>query len=278
MNDLQFPGLYIDDAVDPCPALPSLGRCGYYVLVMAADASESRTKYGRQYYDYNSGTLICRCPDAAYAGLLASCRLWTVAFHPDLFEGCVQEKRAEEYTFFSYAPVEALHVSYEERGILTSCFDDLRRELRHGADRYTRTILTRHIIRLLDYTTRFYERQFITRNTANEVLIREYEAFADRYLADGKWAIQGPLTAACCAERLRLSEAYFEDLLEQELGHTHHCHMQLRRIEIAKRKLRLSQEPLCQIVRELGFPSMRYFSFLFKKMTGLSPDGYKEIN
>ena len=177
---------------------------------------------------------------------------------------------------FSYAPAEALHVSCEERRILTSCFDDLRRELRHGADRYTRAILTRHIIRLLDYTTRFYERQFITRNTANEALVWEYEAFADRYLTDGKWAIRGPLTAARCAERLRLSEAYFEDLLEQELGHTHHCHMQLRRIEIAKRKLRLSQEPLCQIVRELGFPSVQYFGFLFKENDRTFPGEYKK--
>ena len=192
MSDLQFPGLYIGEAADLRPALPSLVRCGYYALVMAADVSESGTKYGRQYYDYNCGTLICRHPDAAYAGLPASC-LWAVAFHPDLFEGCVQEKRAEEYTFFSYAPAEALHVSCEERRILTSCFDDLRRELRHGADRYTRAILTRHIIRLLDYTTRFYERQFITRNTANEALVWEYKAFADRYLTDGKWAIRALL-------------------------------------------------------------------------------------
>ena len=277
MNDLQFPGLYIDEAADPCPTLPSLGLYGYYALVMTADLAESGTKYGRQYYDYNSGALICRCPGAAYAELPASC-LWTVAFHPDLFTDRIQEKRAEEYTFFSYAPGEALHVSDEERRILTSCFDDLRRELRHGADGYTHTILTRHITRLLDYTTRFYERQFITRNTANEALVQEYEAFADRYLVDGRWAIQGSLTAACCAERLRLSEAYFEDLLEQEFGHTHQCHMQLRRIEIAKRKLRLSREPLCQIVRDLGFPSMQYFSFLFKKMTGLSPGEYKRIN
>lgn len=277
MNDLQFPGLYIDEGADSCPALPSLTRYGYYALVMAANSSESGTKYGRQYYDYNSGTLICRCPDAAYAELPASC-LWTVAFHPSLFEGSIQEKRVEEYTFFSYAPGEALHVSHEERRILTSCFDDLHRELRHSADRCKRTILTRHTTRLLDYTARFYERQFITRNTANEVLIRAYETFTDRYLADGKWAIRGPLTAACCAERLRLSEAYLEDLLEQELGHGHHCHIQLRRVEIAKRKLRLSQEPLCQIVRELGFPSMQYFSFLFKKMTGLSPGEYKGIN
>ena len=63
MSNLQFPGLYIGEAADLRPALPSLVRCGYYALVMAADVSESGTKYGRQYYDYNCGTLICRHPD-----------------------------------------------------------------------------------------------------------------------------------------------------------------------------------------------------------------------
>ena len=39
MSDLQFPGLYIGEAADLRPALPSLVRCGYYALVMAADVS-----------------------------------------------------------------------------------------------------------------------------------------------------------------------------------------------------------------------------------------------
>lgn len=277
MNDLQFPGLHINEADDPRSTIPYFCRSGYYALVLTEASPESETEFGWRHYDYCNGTLIGYRPDAVYKKVPAS-SLWKVAFHPKLFKDTIQETQVEEYTFFSYAPEEALHVSAEEHRILTSCVADIRRELRHGADHYKRTILIRHITRLLDYTTRFYERQFITRNTANETLVREYETFIYRYLADGKWTVQGPLTAACCAERLHLSETYFEDLLKQELGHTHHCHMQLKRIEIAKWKLRMSKEPLRQIVRDLGFPSVQYFCFLFKKITGLTPSEYREID
>ena len=90
-----------------------------------------------------------------------------------MFKGRILEKTIEEYTFFSYAPKEALHIYQKERRILSSCVDDIRRELHHGTDSYKRTILTRHIIRLLDYATRFYERQFIVRELNNERLIQQ---------------------------------------------------------------------------------------------------------
>ena len=181
------------------------------------------------------------------------------------------------YTFFSYALKEALHISLKEKQILSSCVDDIRRELHHGTDSYKCTILTRHITRLLDYTTRFYERQFIVRELNNELLIRQYEKLVKQYIGEGRLA-QESLTSAYCAEQLHLSEAYFNDLLELQLGHTHNCHIQLQRIEIAKEKLRSSEESLSQIVYELGFPSVQYFGFLFKKITGISPNEYKLLN
>jgi len=129
----------------------------------------------------------------------------------------------------------------------------------------------------LDYTTRFYERQFIVRELNNELLIRQYEKLVKQYIGDGKLA-QKPLTSAYCAGQLHLSEAYFNDLLELQLGHTHSCHLQLKRIEMAKEKLRSSGESLSQIVHELGFPSIQYFSFLFKKMTGITPNSYRSLS
>ena len=177
----------------------------------------------------------------------------------------------------SYASKEALHISQKERRILSSCVDDIRRELHHTTDSYKRTILTRHITRLLDYTTRFYERQFIVRELNNELLIRQYEKLVKQYIGEGKLA-QEPLTSAYCARQLHLSEAYFNNLLELQLGHTHNCHIQLQRLEIAKEKLRSSGESLSQIVHELGFPSIQYFSFLFKKITGITPNSYRSLN
>lgn len=178
---------------------------------------------------------------------------------------------------YLYALKEALHLSQKEKQILSSCVDDIRRELHHTTDSYKRTILTRHITRLLDYTTCFYERQFIVRELNNELLIRQYEKLFKQYIGEGKLA-QEPLTSAYCAGQLHLSEAYFNDLLELQLGHKHNCHIQLQRIEIAKEKLRSSGESLSQIVHELGFPSVQYFSFLFKKITGIAPDSYRLLN
>lgn len=235
MNELQFPGLYINDTADPHAILPYLCQSGYYCLIFADSLAEVCTKYGRLHCDYCDGTLIGYRPDTVCMEIPALC-LWMVAFHPDLFKGKILEKMIEEYTF-----------------------------------------LIRHINRLLDYTTRFYERQFIVRELNNDLLIRQYEKLVKQYIGDGKLA-QKPLTSAYCAGQLHLSEAYFNDLLELQLGHTHSCHLQSRRIEMAKEKLRSSGESLSQIVHELGFPSVQYFSFIFKKITGITPKEYRWWN
>ena len=267
MNELQFPGLYIDDTANPHAILPFLCQSGYYCLILTDFLAEFGTKCGRVHCDYCDGTLISYRPDTVCMEI----------FHPDLFKGRILEKTIEEYTFLSYALKEALHVSLKEKQILSSYVDDIRRELHYDTDSYKHTILTRHIIRLLDYATHFYERQFIVRELNNELLIRQYEKLVKQYIGDGKLA-QKPLTSAYCAGQLHLSEAYFNDLLELQLGHTHSCHLQLKRIEMAKEKLRSSGESLSQIVHELGFPSIQYFSFLFKKITGITPNSYRSLS
>ena len=151
MNELQFPVLYIDDTANPHAILSFLCQSGYYCLILTDFLAEFETKCGRVYCDYCDGTLISYRPDTVCVEIPAPC-LWMVAFHPDLFKGKMLEKTIEEYTFFSYALKEALHVSLKEKRILSSCVDDIRREFHHGADSYKRTILIRHITRLLDYT------------------------------------------------------------------------------------------------------------------------------
>lgn len=276
MNGQPFSGLYIEAGTNPRTVLPYLCGSGYYCLLLAALPSESDAKYGRLHYDFCDGTLIAYRANTVCAEVPPSC-LWMVAFHPGLCKELTWERQTGEYSFFAYAPDEALHLSQKESRILTSCFSDIRKELQQNTDPYKPSILNRHILRLLNYTTRFYERQFIVREPANEGLIQQYEALVRQAAGKGKPAWEA-LTSAYCAAQLHLSEAYFEDLLEFHLGHTHNCHMQLQRIEAAKERLRTSRETLSQIVRELGFPSVQYFCFLFKKITGITPDEYKLIN
>lgn len=276
MNEQRLPGIYIDTVADSRAVIPYLCRSGYYCLVLTMSFSESDTKYGLLHDDYRDGVFIAYRANVLCTEIPSSC-LWMAAFHPGVFKDVIQEKQIEEYSFWGYAPKEALHISQKESRILTSCFNDIRKEFNQKADQYQLNILNKHTVRLLNYTTRFYERQFITRELSNEVLIRQYETLVKQYIDSGHLACK-PFSAASCAGQLHQSEAYLEDLLKFQLGHTHNCHMRLKQMEVAKERLRSSQEPLTQIVRELGFPSVQYFCFLFKKITGTTPHEYRLIN
>lgn len=126
MDKQQVSGLYIDTAA-PSTTIPHLCRSGYYCLVLTSSNPESDTKYGLLHYDYCDGVLVAYRADSACTEIPASCQ-WMVAFKSDLFIGLLQEKQVEEYSFWEYAPYEALHVSQKESQMLTSCFNDIRNE------------------------------------------------------------------------------------------------------------------------------------------------------
>lgn len=118
------------------------------------------------------------------------------------------------------------------------------------------------------YTTRFYEGQFFTRDLIVENIIAAYDKLLGQYMESGWLRTHGLPTAKYCADKLHLSEACFCDVLLHKTGRTHDCYCQTKRIEIAKRKLTGSNIPLQQLVVDLGFPSVQYFCYLFKKLTG----------
>lgn len=64
---------------------------------------------------------------------------------------------------------EALHLSEQEREIVTDCIHKIQIELEHAIDKHSKQLIVRNIELLLDYCMRFYERQFITRNQANKI-------------------------------------------------------------------------------------------------------------
>ena len=62
---------------------------------------------------------------------------------------------------------EALHLSEQERQVVLDCLLNIQSELKHAIDKHSRTLIVSNIELLLNYSTRFYERQFITRNNVN---------------------------------------------------------------------------------------------------------------
>lgn len=105
------------------------------------------------------------------------------------------------YTFFYYHKEEALHLSQRETEKVTCCLWNIEEELHHSIDTHSRTILSRHIELLLDYCTRYYERQFITRENKNKAILKKMEQLLEDYIGSGKLqSRETPCTRLFCGK------------------------------------------------------------------------------
>ena len=100
---------------------------------------------------------------------------YALLFHPDLIRGTLLGKNIKEYTFFSYDVHEALHISKQEKQMVKECFDKIVYELKQSIDKHSKKLLVTNIELFLDYCTRFYDRQFITRENAFEGVLEKFD-------------------------------------------------------------------------------------------------------
>lgn len=129
-------------------------------------------RYGRQNYDYQDGTLVFVGPGQVVNITHVDPNFkpggYALLFHQDLLRGTNLVLGMDKYYFFSYELSEALHISLRERQIVLDCFDKIRYELSQGIDKHSKQLIVSNIELFLNYCIRFYDRQFITRDTINE--------------------------------------------------------------------------------------------------------------
>lgn len=250
----------------------------FYTVLLIEDCADGCCCCGRKYYDYSNTTMVFLKPGEIFrmseAGVLPE-KGWLLAFHPDLLYRTPLRNHIEKYSFFSYCKEEALHLSQKETATITCCFENIKAELHHSIDTHTATILSRHIELTLDYCSRFYERQFITRENKNKDVLEALEVLLDNYINSGKLRNGILPTSQYCATETGLSVAYFDDLLKFETGRTLDEHFQFKRLEAAKKMLLKTDNTPATVARQLGYPNVQYFSLLFKKITGVAPSEYR---
>ena len=249
----------------------------FYAILLVEDSAGDCQCCGRRYYDFAYATMVFLTPGEVFRmskentlprrGLL-------LAFDPALLLSTTLCRHIDQYTFFHYRKEEALHLSQRETARVRHYFDDIDEELHHAIDTHSRTLLSRLIEVLLDYCTRYYERQFITREGKNKRLLGQLARWADTCIEAGRMTGGRVPAAAECADRLGLSEAYFCDLLRFETGLTPVEYFHFRRLEVAKRLLQAGGTTPPQVARRLGFPSTAQFSVVFQKYTGQAPGEY----
>ena len=271
-----YTGLHIERDAD-VHVSAALRSHGYYVIAVADGAACDVVATGRGNCDFGDYTLFCMAPvpmASALVGTVAMPRTlrMLVAFNPTLLACVPHESDAPNYTFFGYSPYEALHMSVAEYGIMSGCVGDIVGELPHENDSYKGAILARHVIRILDYAQRFYDRQFAMREEACKAAVEFYLDSMDDYIASGRMASEGVPSVGECAAVVGMSEAYFSDMLLFVTGRTHECLMTERRIEAARRMLASRCVSVRSVAEHLAFGSEEYFRYIYKKITGRSPE------
>lgn len=254
---------------------------GLYCIFLK-DMKGCDLRYGRNYYDYQEGTLVFVAPGQMMVvetdGQVYQPKGYALVFHPDLIRGTSLAKSINEYNFFSYNANEALHLSERERQVVLDCFSKIEFELQQNIDKHSKKLMASNIELFLNYCDRFYDRQFITRDTVNKGILEKFEELLSGYFSSDKPQNLGLPSVAYCAETLHLSSNYFGDMIKKETGKSAKEYIQNKIIDVAKGKTFDSNKTVNEIAYELGFKYPQHFTRLFKNVTGSTPNEYRLQN
>lgn len=229
--------------------------------------------YGQGYYDFDEGGMIFTAPnqlisiiedDKEYEG-------FSLLVHPDFIRNYPLCKNIKSYGFFSYEANEALHLSDKEKTTILGVLDNIQQELNGTIDDFSQDLMISYIEVLLNYSNRFYKRQFITRKAVNNDLLVKMEDVLSSYFDKEEPLDNGLLTVDYLAQHLNVSPRYLSDMLRSLTGQNAQQHIHEKLIEKAKEFLSTSHLTVAEIAYQLGFEHPQSFSKIFKKKTNVTP-------
>jgi AraC-like DNA-binding protein len=255
----------------------------HFYSIMFKNYCKNNIKYGRKAIDFQEGNLICIAPNQTIEidneiehreNMLG----WGLFFHPDLIRATSLNDKLKSYSFFDYEVSEALHLSDKEKNILLECVQKIQSELQENIDVHSQYIIVSNIELLLNYCSRFYGRQLITRSQTNKSILIQIENILTKYFAETKLKEQGLPTVRFLADNVHLSPSYLSDLLKKETGKNAQEHIHFYLIKEAKNYLINTEKNINEIASSLGFEYPQYFNKLFKQKTGKTPLEYRNLN
>lgn len=239
---------------------------------------KGQIRYGQGYYDFEEGGLaflrpkqIAFSPEEpeSYEGT-------ALYFHPDFIRNYPLGKTINQYGFFSYDVSEALFLSANEKEIIAGLFASIAIELNNNIDSFSQDVLVSQLELLLNYSNRFYNRQFITRNAINHDIITSLDQLLNAYFEEGNSLKNGLPSVKYISSELKLSQRYLSDMLSSLTGLNTQQYIQNTIIEKAKEKLSTTNLSVSEIAYELGFEHSQSFSKLFKTKTNVSPLEFRQ--
>lgn len=280
-NETLHPLVSVVDLSKANPRSASNMYFGFYTIFLK-EVKCGDLRYGNNTYDYQEGTLVFIAPGQVVrvenSGEIYQPKGFALIFHPDLIHGTSLGKHMQDYSFFGYQSNEALHLSEREKRIVFDCFSKIEYELEHAIDKHSRRLIVSNIELFLNYCVRFYERQFITRDSVHKGVLERFENILNGYFQSEKPQTVGLPSVASCAAELNISPNYFGDLIKKETGKTAQEYIQSKIIEVAKERIFKRGKSISEIAYELGFKYPQHFNRLFKQWVGQTPNEYRMMN
>ncbi|WP_158826168.1 helix-turn-helix domain-containing protein [Mucilaginibacter lacusdianchii] len=236
----------------------------------------AKMKYGQQEYDFDGGVVFFAAPNQVFrieprADQTIKRSGWILLIHPDFFWNTPFAKTIKQYEFFDYSVNEALFISEKEENMLNTIIENIRREYQANIDRFSKQIMISQIESFLNYSERFYNRQFITREKSNHQILERLNIILTDCFDTHELVLKGLPTVQYVAETLNISQKYLSSLLKAVSGQSTQQHIHDKLIEKAKEKLSTTNLSVSEIAYEMGFEHSQSFSKLFKTKTNLSP-------
>lgn len=252
---------------------------GDFYMIGLKKIKSGHVLYGKTKYDHSNGSTVFMKPRQIIeaSNVQFAEKGFVIFFHEDYLSGHNLYQQIKNYGYFEYEINEALHLSPSEELIMWELYEKIRREYDESQDEFSREIILSHIDSILKYSDRFYKRQFIDRsNNISGSTVKRFQAVLQNYFDKKLHLTDGLPTVNYLAGELFLSSRYLSDLLKQETGKTALEHVHIYLIKEAKNLLVSSDSNIAGIAYDLGFESPSYFTRLFKKLTGLTPNQFKE--
>lgn len=237
-----------------------------------------KVKYGQNHYDFDEGGLSFISPNQVISALEGEADYggYTLLIHPDFIRSYPLGKSIKNYGFFSYAVSEALYLSEKEKQVIVALFRNIEMELDSAIDQISQDVLISQVELLLNYSKRYYNRQFITRKTATSDLMVRFESLLADYFDTGKPLTNGLPAVDELAAALNVSAHYLSDMLRSLTGQNTQQHIHAKLVEKAKELLSASELSVAEIAYQLGFEHPQSFNRLFKSKTKFSPLAFRQ--
>ncbi|TRW27123.1 helix-turn-helix transcriptional regulator [Flavobacterium zepuense] len=233
--------------------------------------------YGKTKYDHDRGSMSFVRPQqkVVFKNVELEEKGFLILIHEDYLPGTSLYSEIKKYGYFDYEVNEALHLSPGEEEIIWNLYFSIEKEYYNNTDELSKAIMISHIDSMLKYAQRFYKRQFIHRTTLTGATLTRFNALLAANFEERKLKNTGLPTVTSLAEKMHISPRYLTDLLKEETGKTALELIHLFLIGEAKNMLTGGDMNISEISSSLGFENPTYFSRLFRKEVGSTPNNFR---